>query len=557
MKMLDLSKFEKISEDKNTTTMKHKDGHEMTIMMAALPKIHREQLKRLKMAAGGVAHYDKGSPDSVSSDDAGDDQKDTADHGTTINIGTPGVNQPMAAQASAPLTPAARLAKPEAVENPQIPAVVNNLDKTGTMNPAAVAQNTQAANQGQANINIAKSKALTGLEGQYNAAAAQTAQTDQNNLNDVKGHVDALNQYIQENPIDPNHYAENMGTAKKVSTALGLLIGGFGGGFSGTGNNPAMNYLNAQIGRDIEAQKSRMDQQKTIYGAYHQLYGDSAAANAATKASMLDIYSHKANQIADQLGTPQAKVNAAALGANAALEKSKAFQDAVVDLRNLPGYHGPAQSNQTPGQMEQQNPQKAEPKQGQSQNQGYNESMGVRTYPVLAPGAVDASKGMTHLGYLDQGKLQRQLTSADQVDKVLNGPEKDGQGGIHQLMQDMYEDIGQGSQTGSLEQRMKGAIGHIPYVGDIGEKGANAIYSGEGYKDYSSKKTGMIQDLSTALQGLVAPTDIIKLVDDNLPIHGDSPADVENKEKQIANGIKKAMHTDELQKAGLLYQHKR
>jgi hypothetical protein len=227
-----------------------------------------------------------------------------------------------------------------------------------------------------------------------------------------------------------------------------------------------------------------------------------------------------------------------------------------VDMRNLPGSSPVGQQNvQGPKNPEiQPSGQSAAPgtPSGEEDSQPYTESDGNRVYPILTPGAIQKSSGLTKVAYLDQAKLQPQLTKADQVDKVLNGPTRNGEGGIHDLLQNMYQDIGKGSQAGSLEQRVKGAIGHIPYVGDIGEKGANALYSGEGYKDYASKRTGMIQDLSTALSGLVAPTDIIKLVDDNLPIHGDTPEDVDNKEKQIYNGIIKAMPTDELDKAKLL-----
>ena len=53
MKGLNLSGFEKVKEDKDAIHMKHKDGHVIVIAVKALPKIQKEQLKRLKMADGG------------------------------------------------------------------------------------------------------------------------------------------------------------------------------------------------------------------------------------------------------------------------------------------------------------------------------------------------------------------------------------------------------------------------------------------------------------------------------------------------------------------------
>lgn len=53
MKLLDLSKFKKVSEDKQSATMKHDDGHTMIISVKSLPKIQQEALKRLPLYEGG------------------------------------------------------------------------------------------------------------------------------------------------------------------------------------------------------------------------------------------------------------------------------------------------------------------------------------------------------------------------------------------------------------------------------------------------------------------------------------------------------------------------
>lgn len=633
MKLLDLSQFEKIAQDKHIAKMRHRDGHEMTIIISKLKPIHKEQLKRLKMsdgggvheqdeqsaqagqsqvgsdirsnytpernykldsdqkksnaqvisrakethyktldeikemrkqkrtnlARGGMAHYDDGTPNApVSQSDASqpDNSSGSPDHSTTITINAAPAQPAAAAPSPPPMNAATQMAQtPITGTIPKSPAPISNVDANGNYNPIAAMQNTQTQNTAQGNINAAGSAQASQLEQQKIAADAQTAQVDQQNLQNWNKHVGDFQNYIQNNPIDEKAYWNNKSEGSKVATGLGIILGGIGG--RGT-SNAAMDFLQKNIQQNIDGQKSRMDQQNTIYGAYKSLYGDSVAANNATKASMLDIYAHKANQIADNLGTQSAHVNAALLNTVAAQEKSKLAAESAVDMRNLQGAapinQKNAQIQASPemqnGAQEQNNQPSSRPSGSDEQN--YNESNGVRTYPILVPGAVQKASGQSKVATIDQPKLHTQLTKADQVDKVLNGPNRDGQGGIHDLLQNMYQDIGQGSQGGSLEQRVKGAIGHIPYVGDIGEKGANAIYTGEGYKDYSSKRTGMIQDLSTALSGLVAPTDIIKLVDDNLPIHGDTPEDVNMKEKQIYNGIIKAVPTDELENANIL-----
>lgn len=125
------------------------------------------------------------------------------------------------------------------------------------------------------------------------------------------------------NRVNPNHYVENMGTGQKVATAIGLLLGGM----SAKGNsNPAMEFLNSQIERDIAAQKARMDQQKTILGANHEYFGDMVAAENQTRINLNDIYAHKIQLAASQLGTPQAKAIADMAAADWGMKNAELMQ---------------------------------------------------------------------------------------------------------------------------------------------------------------------------------------------------------------------------------------
>lgn len=501
--MLNFSKFKKVAEDDKTVTMRHDKGHEMRILIKQLRPIEREQIKRLKMADGG----DVESPD---------------DAPTPI----------------APTSQSLQSPEPAPINVPQVPATPDVQNPDGTLNPGAAAQTaTSAIDLGQ-KIDVQSAKAKANYDQQYLDERQRLNNLDAQHLQEMQSHTKDLSDFIQANPINPEMYGESQSGQQKVATGIGLFLGGMGGqGHS----NLALDFLNKNIDRNIEGQRQNVNNQKTIWGAYHDLYGDENIANNLAKVSANDMLTHQVDLTAAQLGTPQAAQKAMQLRSQKAIENSKLLQDSAVNLKALPGY----QETAAPGQS---GSGSIEPS-GKTQT---SESNGMKTYPVLAPDAVQKSAGLRHVGYLDQGKLQTQLTQADQVDKVLNGPDRNGQGGIHQLLQNMYQDIGQGSLTGSLEQRVKGAAQHVPYIGDLGEKGLSAIYAGEGYKDFASKRTGMIQDLSTALQGMIAPTDITKLVDDNLPIHGDTPDDIDMKEQAIVNGIRKAMKTDELSKAGLL-----
>lgn len=73
--------------------------------------------------------------------------------------------------------------------------------------------------------------------------------------------------------IDANHYMNTMGTGGKIATAIGLILGGMGGGLTHQ-ENPAMKFLQNQIDNDVKSQQANIDNKKTLMGALHQYYGD-------------------------------------------------------------------------------------------------------------------------------------------------------------------------------------------------------------------------------------------------------------------------------------------
>lgn len=325
MKLLDLSKFGKIAEDKHTATMKHSDGHTMTIMLAALPKIQREQLKRLKMADGGGVQG--ASDDSQGSPPPSSDAADNDPHkGMTINVNT----APAAPQES-PAPPAAP-AQPQAAQAPGTLPGSPNMTNPGTaaqLPSQSLTLATKAADEQQA-VDQAKAQGTVPIaqQQQYNAQSVQDRQNQ--TIADMQAHTQAFADYMTQHPINPMAYQQNLGTGAKVANAIGLILGGFSGGHSGTGVNPAYNFMMAQQDKDIQAQKDRMDQAKTIFGAYHQLYGDENTSTALTKASMNDKLIADTNVMNAKLGTPQAQANRDALVAKLQDEKYKQLQQAAL-----------------------------------------------------------------------------------------------------------------------------------------------------------------------------------------------------------------------------------
>lgn len=570
MKLLDLAKMKKVASDAKTTTFLHEKGHKMTILHSALPRIMQEQIKRLPMADGGevkgvnksdapdspthrgrssaggslraanegggnkewrmdqakTKHYrtldeiramkdqdrkylDEGTPDGTVGDSESDSAPvapSAASHPNTININ---VGQPSAPQAQAPVAPAPQAAPPQ--DSPVEQQAQATLNAAGQQ---------QKGVQEQAAVDAAKAQAQVPIEQQQQANADTIQLRQQQTIQDMQRHTDEFRDYMRANPINPRAYGQNQTGEQRAQTAIGLILGGLGGG--GT-SNLALDFLNKEIDRDISAQKENRDNQKTVYGAYQHLYDDENVSTALTKVSMNDRLMHQANMVAAQLGTQQAKANADALGSKLMIENEQQRNRAAALL------NGKEQRGQTGAQPQANN--------------------GI--YHILAPNAVKRSLGLSASGVFDQDKLKSQLTSAAQAEKVLNGPKGDGRGGIRELVEQMYEDIGRGSFTGGLEQRMKSGVGHVPYIGSSFEGAMNVVQQGEGYKDYTKNAQQIKSDLGSALAGIVNPSDLDRMVDPNLPALNDTPEDVQRKIDSIVQTVMKAVKTDELQKAGL------
>lgn len=195
---------------------------------------------------------------------------------------------------------------------------VQTPDQTSQRGAASV----PSAPIGGENISGAYEQGLAGLreeQGVQTALAAQAANREQQwaidnkalndqgnkSLADIQKAHDDFNRDFMNNKIDPRAYVENMSTGQKVATAIGMLFGGIGSARTGAPNY-AVDFLNKQIERNIAAQQSRMDQQKTLLGANEELYKDKTNALTATRINMTDAMMHQAQLAAAQQGTPTA-----------------------------------------------------------------------------------------------------------------------------------------------------------------------------------------------------------------------------------------------------------
>lgn len=90
---------------------------------------------------------------------------------------------------------------------------------------------------------------------------AAKAKTLLNNADEV--HQDALTKVksiYAKSTIDPENYVKNLGVSGKISTGIGLVLSGMGSGLTGQ-PNMAMQVLQNNINRDIDAQKQKITNQ--------------------------------------------------------------------------------------------------------------------------------------------------------------------------------------------------------------------------------------------------------------------------------------------------------
>lgn len=353
-----LDGFKKIHEDKDKTVMQHNKGHRITIANRALPALQRKQLQSLplhecsggaiKMAGGGkIGHYYDGGK-TVPLVDYGQNSTpaDVQDYtpvaqGTGVgdqfnriaanNLPTTPVPAAGPANESEAISDELGVGKKSQEKQPPAPVADEDDDTQDDTDkppvPAPVAA-PPAGQPGQQSFNPNDIIGLesAGIKGQANAesqlAQAQLA-TEQNYQKQMAdenvkwqaqqqqmfGQIGSSLQDVKNGHINPNQYMENMSSGQKVSTAIGLFLGGLSSAFTHQGN-PAMDMLNKQIDRDIDAQKTGLNNKMNIYHAYLDQYHNAAAAENMTRATQLGIYGSQLREAAAKSGDPLAQARA-------------------------------------------------------------------------------------------------------------------------------------------------------------------------------------------------------------------------------------------------------
>lgn len=356
MSKLDLSKFRKVDHNKSHTIMRSPEGIELHIPHEGLDKKHVKALKHLpidrKMAKGGQVKEvivatppDKRSAISsafnantgasgvtVAANNAkkavgyadGGDVEQSGDYAAPPPIAPQdqqAANEmPMsliAGQSNLSAPPEAQIASPGDVFQQPAPILPPTPQQAppGLPEPKNAYDDQMRAIQQEGKAKVAESNAIADAEKAKSDQLGKQQQAYEDAIKPIQAQADATMQAYADGKIDANHYFHESGTAGRIGTGIGLILGGLGGALTGQ-ENPAMKFLNQQIDRDIDMQKANLGKQKSLYEFNLQRMGDARAAANMTRINLLD--------------KTAADINAAGARAKGPVEKARAAQAMAI-----------------------------------------------------------------------------------------------------------------------------------------------------------------------------------------------------------------------------------
>lgn len=388
----DLSHFKKIKDDTHAAVLQHPEGHHIVVVKSVLSPKLKKQLDTLPMM--GAQHLYTGGQANA---EAGDDT-DASGPDPRWGLGDmKGLGQDIAGELSKNRDPLAAWANQfkENYNNTADPADLGqttpmggqqastglglaNVQQGGPQNydlggnrstgPEGMGGNAQTSNPGMQGMfgnvgqlaqdygqeergirNRAKAEGELGGDQaiaarKYQSAIMNAQKKYTQDYGDLNTEVDRTIKDIKDQHINPNQYMENMSTGQRVSTAIGLILGGLGGGLAHT-SNTAQDFLNKQIDRDIDAQKQELGKKNNLLTAYYHKYGNIRDAADMSRAVALGNMSAQFQEAAAKSKDPLAKARADQQIGPIELQKHQllqgiAFRNNIMQQSQQPGGGG-------------------------------------------------------------------------------------------------------------------------------------------------------------------------------------------------------------------------
>lgn len=243
----------------------------------------------------------------------------------------------------------APVAAPE-LQNAQIPAAspTSNIDSkllAGDPKTATKGLDTQMAGIRQeagASKDIAAEQ-LRGqedLKGHLVEIAQNTLKNEQHYSNESQAIVDDL----KKGHIDPEHFWSTASAPGKTSAAIGIMLGSIGSAITGQ-DNAALTFINRQIERDIDAQKSDRANKYNLLGALDKQFDNQRQSQDMLKSIYLQKNISDATSAALRQGGPMAEAQMKQKLGPLIQEKVQLDRSMALNQSILQQLHGRAAGN--------------------------------------------------------------------------------------------------------------------------------------------------------------------------------------------------------------------
>lgn len=193
---------------------------------------------------------------------------------------------------------------PDQVQQPQGAISAHQSPSSGMMTPqgALQLQNQElGAIQAESQGHMAQNRELSQAYALHQNEMEVRQQQYQEKYDKISAETDQLSKDVAASKVDPSNYWKNH---SKLGAVIGLILGGFSQGLTGSKENPAMMILNQQINRDIEAQKMDLGKKQTLFSENLRRLGDMRAAENMTQMQMTASFNGQLAKIAAQTNNP-------------------------------------------------------------------------------------------------------------------------------------------------------------------------------------------------------------------------------------------------------------
>lgn len=220
---------------------------------------------------------------------------------------------------SSPPTPSPDLVPSHVSQPPQATAQVSGFSGIpqygGIMGQMRAAERLQEQGiTGQAQAAAQRSQGEAGALDVYGSTLKEHNALFQQHLDALGKEHDAIVDDIRNSRIDPDRVWMKKSNGEKASAILGMVLSGIGSGLTGQ-PNLALQVINTQIDRDIDAQKAELGKKESLLSDNLRKTANIFQAEQVTRLQMSAALEGQMRQAAARAGTPDAMARAqAAIG---------------------------------------------------------------------------------------------------------------------------------------------------------------------------------------------------------------------------------------------------